>query len=120
VIEKHITLDRSLRLVDYVSALAPAEFGRFVARIRAAEEALGRGGLEPTEPERAYRRKVVKKVTAIRDLARDAMIGAADVTLLRSAVPAGDGMLEQLEDVIGRRTRRPIPAGAVIHREDLG
>jgi N,N'-diacetyllegionaminate synthase len=123
VIEKHITLDRSLQLEDYVSALAPGEFGRFVARIRAAEAALGQSSLEPTEAERAYRRKVVKKVTATRDLAEEEVIGLDDVTLLRSALiqapGGGANMLEQLEDAIGRQTRRAIRVGEAIYQEDL-
>lgn len=123
IIEKHITLDRSLQLEDYISALGPEAFGRFVARIRAAETALGRSSLDPTEAERAYHRKVVKKVTTRRDLEAHAVIGAEDVILLRSTlIPTpGDGatMLEDLEGVLGRQTRRAIRAGETLTEDDL-
>lgn len=123
VIEKHITLDASLQLEDYVSAVGPQEFRRFVGRIRAAEAALGRASLEPTEAECAYRRKVVKKVIATRDLAEGDVIPADDVTLLRGALveaPAdGKTMVERLESVIGKRTCQAIRSGHPIHQEDL-
>ena len=41
VIEKHLTLDRSLQIEDYVSGLAPDQFKKFVELIRKYESALG-------------------------------------------------------------------------------
>ncbi len=49
-IEKHLTLDRALRLEDFVSALAPEAFARYVARVRAAEDALGSTSLDLPTP----------------------------------------------------------------------
>ena len=122
-IEKHIMLDASLQLEDYVSAIDPREFERFVARIRAAEAALGQFSLEQTEAEIGYRGRVVKKVTATRDIAEGHVIRSEDVTLLRSSLseaPAdGKIMLERIEFAIGRQSRAQIWAGHAICQEDL-
>lgn len=56
VLEKHITLDRSEKGVDYQSALEPAEFKEYVALIRDAEVAMGTSEITPLiEPDIEYR-----------------------------------------------------------------
>lgn len=47
-IEKHISLDHSLQLEDWMSALSPERFQVFVQRIRHLEKALGTDDLEPS------------------------------------------------------------------------
>ena len=118
-IEKHLTLDRELALEDYVSALGPAAFRSFVARVRAAESALGSERLELTGPEKAYRRRAVKVVTAARALAPGATLGAEDLVLLRTALEDGRQPLNELTHAIGRELTRVIDTGAAIYRDDL-
>jgi sialic acid synthase SpsE len=118
-IEKHLTLDRELALEDYVSALGPSAFRAFVARVRAAEGALGSERLELTAAEKAYRRRALKVVTATRALAPGATLGAEDLVLLRTALDDGRQPINVLADAVGRQLTRVVAAGAAIYADDL-
>jgi sialic acid synthase SpsE len=119
VIEKHITIDRALKLEDYGSALASPEFRRFVDRIRAAEAALGSSSLELTVSELAYRRRAVKVLVAGRTLPEGSAIGAGDLQALRTPTDDTRRPLHRAADAIGRRLGRQIAAGEPVYREDL-
>ncbi|MBI3608053.1 MAG: N-acetylneuraminate synthase family protein [Nitrospirae bacterium] len=118
-IEKHLTLDRSLMLEDYVSALSPRDFARYVARLRAAGAALGSGDLELTPPECVYRSKALKTVVAARSLTSGATIQSGDVVLLRAPLAEGREPLHRLPEVVDRRITRDVNRGQPVYREDL-
>jgi len=83
VIEKHITLDRELRLEDYVSALPPGEFRSFVRKIKKYGKALGLPEIQPSEDETRYRLKSAKVVVAARNLKKGAVVALKHLKLLR-------------------------------------
>lgn len=118
-IEKHITLDRSLKLEDYISALPPREFARYVERIRNAETALGSASLTLSETERNYRRKAVKILVSTRPIAPQRVLTAEDIAFLRSSLKEGKQTLERASEAVGHRTVREIGKGQPIFREDL-
>jgi N,N'-diacetyllegionaminate synthase len=119
VLEKHITLERSLKLEDYVSALDAAGFARYVARVRKAEEALGRGEIVLTDDERSYRRRAVKVVVSARPIAAGVAITPADIVLQRAPLDGARAPLERADAVVGRAVRRPVAAGAPLYADDL-
>ena len=103
-LEKHISLDRSLRLEDYRSALDPDAFGQFVGRVRHGEQALGTDRFELTQEEQAYRRKAMKSVVTTRALKPGEVVTAEAISLKRSSAGAS-GMaerLERIEEAMGR------------------
>lgn len=67
LIEKHFTLDRSLRGPDHKASLEPNELKEMIRAIRDVEKALGDGVKKPTKEEEriknAVRRSIVAKVT---------------------------------------------------------
>ena len=101
-IEKHLGLDRTLQLEDYISALAAEPFQAFVQSVRRHEEALGTDRLELTPTERSYREKAVKAVVAHRTLKRGEVLAAEDLCLKRSARTNPSSSLHRIEDVAGR------------------
>jgi sialic acid synthase SpsE len=119
VLEKHVTLDRSLKLEDYVSALGAEEFSAYVRRVRLAESALGDPSLELSPAEQKYGARAVKTVVASRRLEAGAEIGVADVALLRAPQAASRGALRRLEDVGGRVLSRGVREGQPIKGVDL-
>lgn len=119
VIEKHLTLDRELEIEDYVSAVSPQTFSRFVARVRAAEQALGNANLDLTPAERSYRRKALKIVVGARDLAAGYRIGAGDIRLIRALLADQRAPIFTIEDAAGRTLRRPILADQPLYEDDL-
>lgn len=61
VIEKHITLDRNEKKIDYQSALNPNEFKNLISLIRYTEKTLGKTNFQLTQSEEKYREKHRKK-----------------------------------------------------------
>jgi N,N'-diacetyllegionaminate synthase len=119
LIEKHITLDRSLQLEDYVSAVNSEGFARYVARIRAAEVALGNDDLELSPAELDYRNRAIKLVVAARTLERGRLLGEDDVRLLRAARDGDRKIFRRTREVCGRRLVRSVTLGRPIYAEDL-
>lgn len=76
IVEKHITLNRDEKGLDYYSALNPDEFGNMVSMIRETEKALGKEGFDLPQKEISYRlihkknpiaKKVIKKGTVLNE-----------------------------------------------------
>jgi len=67
IIEKHLTLDRTMEGPDHAASLNPEEFARMVAAIRDVEQALGSGrklpAVEELETAQVARKSLVAKQT---------------------------------------------------------
>ena len=108
VVEKHITLDRELQLEDYVSALPPACFKKFVKKIRKYEKALGSSALEPGLDEKMYRLKSAKIVVAARKLKKGQLLRNNDLKLLRVDKQETLPAILNPKEVFGLRVSRGI------------
>lgn len=74
VIEKHLTLDRSLPGPDHAASLDPTQFRHLVQCIRRVEHALGDGMKSPVPGEYEVMRVARKSVVAAVDIARGTTI----------------------------------------------
>jgi N,N'-diacetyllegionaminate synthase len=116
VIEKHLTLDRTLPGPDQQASLEPDEMAQMVRSIRAVEAALGHGRKEPAASE--------AKIAAV---ARKSLFAARDI-------PAGTKLTEEMIDIkrpgtglppemrprlIGRTMRVSLSAGEPFAMEAL-
>lgn len=117
VIEKHITLNRSLKGRDYYSALNPGEFAYLVGLVRIVEKSYGKRDFGSTGAEIAYRNLMKKRIIALRDIAEGERIALADIGFRRTDEPAGL-MPCEYEKALGRAARA-IPANAQITGEDV-
>lgn len=116
IVEKHLTLDRSLPGPDHVSSLDPKEFGAFVESIRIASAALGDGVKRPAASELENRLLVRRSLVARRDLAAGTRLDGGMLDSLRP----GTGITPmRREEVIGRRLVRPLTAGEQIGWSDV-
>lgn len=87
VIEKHFTLDRSLKGIDHESALDPDDFKRFVEYTRKIEETFG--SYEPhifSEDEEKYRKAAKKSIVAGRNIKAGELI-TEDMLLFMRSIP---------------------------------
>jgi N,N'-diacetyllegionaminate synthase len=100
IIEKHITLDRSLPGPDHQASLEPAEFLAMVSAIRNIELALGDGIKRPTASERHNMRVARKSIVAACDIAMGERFTADNLAVMRPA----DGLSPMLWDDVLRRT----------------
>ena len=99
VIEKHLTLDRTLPGPDHFSSLEPKEFKKMVHSIRNIEVALGDGIKRPTESEKKNKLIARKSIVASKKINQGDLLTKENITTKRP----GDGISPmEWENVIGK------------------
>jgi N,N'-diacetyllegionaminate synthase len=114
LLEKHVTIDRTLPGPDHAASSSPEELAAYVAAVRAAETSLGDGVKRPAPAERENVRHARRSYHALRDLRAGERLGEEDVALLRPADGLPPGTV-----VVGRRVARPVAAGSALVEQDL-
>ncbi|GBF75155.1 N-acetylneuraminate synthase [Paenibacillus sp. 598K] len=99
VIEKHLTLDRSLPGVDHQASMEPEDFGRMVRDIRQIEMALGSPAKLPDEAELRTSGLVRRSIVAATDIAVGEQFSERNLTFKR---PAGGLPPERYWELLGR------------------
>lgn len=111
VIEKHITLDKSLPGPDHRASADPAEFAALVSGIRRVERMLGDGVKQPQPIERNTREVARRSIVLARDLPRGHRLRPEDLVLRRP----GTGIAPaQWDRVVGRQLCRDTAAHTVL------
>ena len=116
VIEKHITLDRTMPGPDHQASAEPDEFKQLVAAIRDVERSLGSGIKQPAPSEAANREVVRRSIASSRAIAEGATI---TLDMLKMVRPASGLAPALTPEVIGRRARHAIPTDTLLSWEDL-
>lgn len=118
VLEKHITIDRSEKGLDYQAALEPKEFKAYCEVMRKAFQAYGNKQPKPfTASELKYRKFQKKSIVAIRDLKVGEVISREDVHFSRNNEP---GIPPNLYfEMEGKTVIKPIAAFDNIDLKDL-
>lgn len=119
VIEKHMTLDRAAKGVDYYSSLNPDEFKRFVDAVRTAETAIGTDPLVFAETEKSYRRGMKKFWVTVNDLPAGHVLGEADLAAKRVASDAGPPDSIERSKLVGKALMHAVPAETPLCRADV-
>ena len=113
VIEKHITLDRTMDGPDHRASLEPDQFSVMVESIRAVEQSLGDGIKRATVSERANLPIVRKSLVAARAIQAGETFTADNITAKRP----GTGISPMYWDaVIGRNSSRDYAPDELIER----
>ena len=81
VIEKHLTLDRSMDGPDHRASLEPDEFKLMVEQIRVVEQALGKEERYMSRGEYMNRQILSKSLVAASDLKKGHILSYADITV---------------------------------------
>ncbi|TVM19507.1 N-acetylneuraminate synthase [Oceanidesulfovibrio indonesiensis] len=106
IVEKHFTLDRTMRGPDHKASIEPAEFAALARSLRDAHEALGSGIKLPQQCEEPAMEKLSKKIVAARDLPAGHVIGLDD---LAYKSPGNGGLPPVHADaVLGRALTRTL------------
>ncbi len=116
LIEKHLTLDRTMPGPDQRTSLEPHEFTRMVAGIRAVTVAMGSGDKVPVEAERAIAAVARRSLHWARSLAAGSIVAEADLVALRPGIGLAPG---RSADLVGRTVRRAVAAGAMAAADDI-
>lgn len=105
IIEKHLTLDRSMPGPDHSCSADPAEFTLMMRAIREVEAALGDGVKRPSARELETLKVVRKEAVAARALPAGHVLTVEDITLKRGS---GSGLPPaQCHELYGRKLAHP-------------
>jgi pseudaminic acid synthase len=107
MVEKHITLARSLGGPDSAFSLEPAEFAAMVDAVRTVERALGKIHFGISGQERSSR-VFRRSLFVVQDLKQGQTFTAGNV---RSIRPAGGLHTRHLSEILGKRASRNIERG---------
>lgn len=116
VVEKHLTLSRTLPGPDHHASMEPAEFSALVRGIRVVEAALGDGRKCPAVSEIATARVARRSLVAAVDIPEGCVLHDAHLQLRRP----GTGLAPEMRPfIVGRTARALIRKGTVIGFEML-
>jgi len=115
-IEKHVTLDRSVKGVDYYSSYEPKELEQFIKDVRFAEQSIGKDPLAFAKSEKNYRNTVKKSWTTTKVIDVGSIIEADDIVMKRS----DDFFAPPIyEEIIGTRISEKIENECCVSRKIL-
>jgi N-acetylneuraminate synthase/N,N'-diacetyllegionaminate synthase len=116
IIEKHITLDRSMDGPDQFASLEPDEFAAMASSIREAFVAIGDGTKAPRASEEDTRMVSRRSLVLNRPLSAGETIRETDLDAMRPA----SGISPLLVDmVVGRRAAVDLEQRVILHPNDL-
>lgn len=117
IIEKHVSVDRSLEGTDHKVSLLPAELAEMVQRIREVEEALGSDQpRQVSTGELMNRVNLAKSLVAARDLEAGDVVTEADIAVKSP----GRGLQPDRRDaLLGVKLHRPVSSGDFFYPGDL-
>ena len=116
ILEKHLTLDRTLEGPDHATSLEPAAFARCVAFVEQAWTLWGSASKEPTASEQENLGIIRRSIHAVSDIDKGQRIGEDDVAILRPATGLGP---HHLSKIVGCVANKDIAADSALHWEDV-
>jgi N,N'-diacetyllegionaminate synthase len=105
VIEKHLTLDRTMPGPDHAASLEPSEFAAMVRQIRTVSSALGDGVKRPAPCEEKNRAAARRSLVAARDLPAGRALARADLAAKRPGTGVSPADIDR---VIGKPLKRAL------------
>jgi sialic acid synthase SpsE len=116
IVERHFTIDRTLRGRDHAASLEPEGLRKLVRDIRHVEEAMGepRKVLAPGEFE--VRQRLAKSLVTAVAVAKGERIERA---MLTTKGPGTGISPARIYEVVGRRAARDLPPDVILREEDL-
>ena len=116
IIERHFTLDRTMKGGDHAASLEPQGFAKMVRDIRHIEEAMGNTEKKIQESEAPVFRKLAKSIVSAVNISSGDAITA---NMLTTKGPGTGISPMRLNELIGKISRIDIPADQVIMEEDI-
>jgi len=116
LIEKHITLDKTMAGPDHEASLEPEEFARMVQGIRRVQSAIGNGRKEPAASEANTAAVARKSLVATNDISAGTTITQDLISVKRPGTGLPSSFLPHL---IGRKSNCNITAGSLLSLDML-
>lgn len=115
VVERHFTLDRTMKGPDHAASIEPPGLFRLVRDIRAIEKAMGSGIKTLQGKEEVIRAKLAKSVAAVVDIPKGAVIAGE---MLTTKGPNSGLPPKYISILPGKKAATDIPADTII-TEDM-
>lgn len=116
LIEKHFTLDCSMKGPDHKASLEPEELKAMVLAIRKIEMALGTGEKKPSFSELKNKISARKSIHFKSNLFKGHVLQKADLIMLRP----GEGVSPmKIYEVIGRKLSKDVSKGEILEKKQL-
>jgi len=118
VLEKHITHDRSLKGIDYESALNPDEFIKFVEMVRTIDKSKGIAvPREFSKDEKKCSEFQKKSIIVTRDMQAGSTIMSADVAFMRAEILGLSP--DKINQVVGKKLIKDVSAYQSITKDEI-
>jgi len=116
IIERHFTLDRTMKGGDHAASLEPGGFAKLVRDIRHMEQATGTGIKQVQPSEAAVFKKLAKSIVSAVDLPQGTVLTRE---MLTTKGPGNGLSPTRLNEVLGKTVSHHIPVDVVIKTEDI-
>jgi N-acetylneuraminate synthase len=116
IIERHITLDKTMKGLDHSSSLEPNEFNEMVSMIRLSEKAKGKTIKKMTRAEVLQREVVSKSIVCILDICEGEIFSEKNI---EAKGPEKGLSAQYFFDIIGKKSSRHIKSGEYVLEEDM-
>jgi N-acetylneuraminate synthase len=117
MIEKHLTLDKTLPGPDHIASMEPLEFQEMVKQIRKATTILGKPEKKLLACEKQYVPLVRKSLVASQKIKKGEKFNARNLTVKRP----GTGILpKRFGEVLGKEATQTIPKDTLLTEEMIG
>ena len=116
IIERHFTLDRTMKGGDHAASLEPHGFSKMVRDIRHIEDAMGIEEKELQESEKPIFKKLAKSLVTAQDIKKGDEI---TLDMLTTKGPGSGVSPTKFNDVIGKSLNKDLPVDVVIKDEDV-
>ena len=116
-VERHLTYDCAAPGPDHAASSDPAAFAQYVRLIRLAQEMMGTRGKRVLSCEQDVRAVSRQSLVLQRNVSVGRIIGRDDLTAQR---PGTGISAARIEDILGKRATRELPAGSILTWEMVG
>ncbi len=116
IVERHFTLDRTMKGGDHAASLEPGGFGKMTRDIRHIESAMGVGVKRVQESEHPIFKKLAKSVVSQIDIASGTIITR---DMLTTKGPGTGISPARIHELLGKTVLHDIPADTVMKDEDI-
>ena len=116
IIERHFTIDRTMKGGDHAASLEPIGLQKLVRDIRNTEMAFGTGVKEIRPGELSIKRKLAKSIVSTQNIKKGDILRRE---MLTTKAPGTGIPPFRLQEVIGKRVMRDIPEDSVITEDTI-
>ena len=116
IIDRHFTLDRTMKGGDHAASLEPQGFAKMVRDIRAIEDAMGNSQKEIQKSEAPVFKKLAKSIVSAVDITSGIPI---TIEMLTTKGPGTGISPMRIKEIIGKTCLQDIAEDQVIMEEDI-